>query len=383
MIEKEFFAHIEKHYKSHLPFVAYRKGNDTTVKAVFQKDNVIRTVKDFSESGFVFSPFDSENDTILFPVEHSTTMSFSSILSSERSKNKTIAHKISAFNNSEKEYQQHLKLVASGIKAIENERFEKVVLSRVIDVPVSEENPIPFFQSLLDNYPTAFVYIWYHPEIGLWLGATPETFLHIEGQRFKTMSLAGTQPYLGRMEVDWDEKNSIEQQLVTDFVLESLEPLVDKLQASQVETIKAGQLLHLRSRITGVLKSKNLKDVIDVLHPTPAVCGLPKLVTKAFILDNENYNREFYTGFLGELNLKVSKTRNTNRRNIENNAYNLVKTASELFVNLRCMQIKNQHILIYVGGGVTLGSLPEKEWDETVNKTQTMLNIAHKTGIIY
>ncbi|NOQ91872.1 MAG: isochorismate synthase, partial [Flavobacteriaceae bacterium] len=65
----------------------------------------------------------------------------------------------------------------------------------------------------------------------------------------------------------------------------------------------------------------------------------------------ENYNREFYTGYLGELNIKEQ---------------------SHLFVNLRCMQIKNTKAFIYVGGGITLESNPEKEWVETVTKSEVM-----------
>lgn len=375
MIDIEFFSDLESHYKSQLPFVAYRKPNDASVTAMLQKDNTIHTINDFTECGFIFSPFDSKKDTLLFPLEHSRTISFSPVSPSEISNVSNFEPKTNTSNTSENEHQQHLKLVEKGIKAINDGRFEKVVLSRVEPVPISEGNPIEIFKSLLNNYQTAFIYLWYHPKIGLWLGATPETLLQLEGQRFKTMSLAGTQPYNGSLEVDWDEKNRVEQQLVTDFVLESLQPLVDKLKASKVQTIKAGQLLHLQSRIEGVLKSKNLKEIIHTLHPTPAVCGLPKTVTKNFIMENENYNREFYTGFLGELNLKVSKTRNTNRRNVENNAYNLVKTTSALFVNLRCMQIKDNRILIYVGGGVTKKSNAQKEWEETVSKSFTLKNV--------
>jgi len=104
------------------------------------------------------------------------------------------------------------------------------------------------------------------------------------------------------------------------------------------------------------------------LHPTPAVCGLPKDAAKQFILKNENYNREFYTGFLGEINIKTSISRNSNSRNVENNAYAAVKTVSNLYVNLRCMQISNQEAIIYVGGGITKDSNVEAEWEETVQK---------------
>ncbi|MEM6517510.1 MAG: chorismate-binding protein, partial [Bacteroidota bacterium] len=111
------------------------------------------------------------------------------------------------------------------------------------------------------------------------------------------------------------------------------------------------------------------------LHPTPAVCGFPKLDAKQFILENENYNRQYYTGFLGELNFKNRRTRNTNRRNVENSAYGSFRLESDLFVNLRCMQIIKNEAHIYVGGGVTRDSTPEKEWEETTNKAATMMDV--------
>ena len=66
-----------------------------------------------------------------------------------------------------------------------------------------------------------------------------------------------------------------------------------------------------------------------------------------------------------------TKSRNTNRKNVENNAYQSIKTVTNLFVNLRCLQIKNNQALIYVGGGITKDSNPEKEWEETVAKSLT------------
>ncbi|WP_299335391.1 chorismate-binding protein [uncultured Psychroserpens sp.] len=369
MSEKDFFLHIEKHYTSQLPFVAYRKPNKTIVKALFQNNSTIHIVDDFSENGFIFSPFDSEHATIIFPSEHCN------MITSEMSFSSEIVPKNNRELHDESKREHHVNLVQKGIDHITTDSVKKIVLSRVETVPISEDTPLDIFQSLLNHYQNAFVYIWYHPEIGLWLGATPETLLNVEGQRFKTMSLAGTQPYNGHLNVDWNLKNKEEQQFVTDFIIDGLKPFVERLNSTEAMTIRAGQLLHLKSEIFGTLKPDCLKDVIHTLHPTPAVCGLPKHNAKAFILSNENYNREFYTGFLGELNIKTTKTRNTNRRNVENNAYASVKTTSQLYVNLRCMQIKDQHAMIYVGGGVTKDSNPLEEWDETVNKAQTMLSV--------
>ncbi|OUS00825.1 isochorismate synthase [Flavobacteriales bacterium 33_180_T64] len=375
MDQEDFFSQIATHYKRQLPFVTYRKPNEKGTTAMLQHDDEIHVVTNFNESGFVFSPFDSNAEALIFPVENCE------IVSSEIELNSFTVNRYAEHNRNidqiESSKTHHLKLVQHGIDSIKADIFKKVVLSRTESVPVLEEDALEIFKSLLKTYASAFCYIWYHPKVGLWLGATPETLVNIEGLRFKTMALAGTQPYIDKLDVAWDSKNIDEQEFVTDFIVKELNPLVERLNTSEVKTIKAGQLLHLQSQISGLLKVKGLKDIIFALHPTPAVCGLPKKKTKNFIIDNENYNREFYTGFLGELNIKTSKTRNTNRRNVENNAYATVKTASQLFVNLRCMQFKNQQALIYVGGGITIDSNPEEEWEETVSKTRTMLSVLY------
>ena len=96
------------------------------------------------------------------------------------------------------------------------------------------------------------------------------------------------------------------------------------------------------------------------MHPTPAVCGLPRNNAKDFVLKNENYHRSFYTGFLGEINME---DKNLNSKN------------SSLFVNLRCMEIRNEKASIYVGGGITKDSVAKKEWEETVSKSKTMKKV--------
>ena len=110
--------------------------------------------------------------------------------------------------------------------------------------------------------------------------------------------------------------------------------------------------------IEGVINKKsNLKEVVSVLHPTPAVCGFPMQKAKKFIFENEGYDRSYYTGFLGELNIKGDY---------------INKPKSDLFVNLRCMQVVKNMAHIYVGCGITKDSIPEKEFLETVNKSMTM-----------
>lgn len=355
----DFFTKITDQFANKLPFVAYRKPNEIFVNALFQSDSTINYVDDYSEEGFVFAPFDNTQKPVLLSFDNSLTTIFN--------------HQNCELVNNEIELvlsgkEQYEKLISEGITAIKQTNLKKVVLSRVEEVTLKKSCPITLFKRALEQYQNAFVFVWYHPKIGCWLGATPEVLLSTRNNHFKTMALAGTQVFSDNL--IWEEKEKDEQQIVTDYIAESLKSKELKFQIGESYTTNAGHLAHIRTDITGSFFGSNLGDIISVLHPTPAVCGLPKLESKAFILENELYNRTFYTGFLGELN-KTSQ-RHKNRRNTENFAYRITTKSSDLYVNLRCMELKNDTVKIYVGGGITASSNPEKEFIETCNKTKTM-----------
>ena len=346
--------------KGGLPFVVYRHPKSDFIKAFFQKTDTLFYAKDYQGSGFVFAPFDNREPSILFPLSESvrfnanTTKSFI-----EDERNETVSE-----SSSEDSKAKHIDLVKNGIQFLEKNNFKKVVLSRKETIMQKKFDVIGGFKKLLLNYKDAFVYCWFHPKVGLWLGATPETLLNVTNNTFSTMALAGTQIYDVDSKVVWQPKEVEEQQLVTDFIREQLNKCqfersreLNTFKVSKPYTVKAGNLLHLRTDISGKLTEQlTLKEIINLLHPTPAVCGVPKQEAKDFILQNEKYSRQFYTGFLGELNL--NKT-------------------SNLYVNLRCMQVLNDQIEIYVGGGITKDSNPESEWKETVAKSKVMMYILH------
>lgn len=369
MDRDSFFNALEYQYKNKLPFVVYSRPIDSVIKCWLQDNDELHTTSDFAESGFVFSPFDLKKQSILFPEKFSKhhILEINYLEVDESITESTIS------NSNET---RHVHLVSKGIEAIKNGNLEKVVLSRVETKAQSDDNPFTIFKRLFNKYKNAMVYCWFHPNVGLWLGATPELLFKVEGKQLTTISLAGTQPFSQEQAVIWTEKEIKEQQIVTDYITHQIQPYTNQIKVQDVETVRAGNLMHLKTRIKSRLTdSSNLKSIINALHPTPAVCGFPKEEAKTFILQNENYNREYYTGFLGELNLKHTKTRNTNRHNVENNAYSVVKTQSNFYVNLRCVQLKNETAFIYVGGGITKDSQAINEWQETVNKTKTIGNV--------
>lgn len=374
MNDVKIFHKAEKYLNEKLPFVIYRKACpqeeiNFSIKGFFQEDDKIHTIKDFTESGFVIAPFDFKNPTIIIPSNKAEKLNENVSLSGKID----LAPPIMGEDEVAKKH--HINLVLKGIEVIKKHQLQKVVLSRKFEVP-TQRHPIAIFQRLLQYYPTAFVYCWYHPKVGLWLGATPETLLKTSGQNLETMALAGTKSALENAKPQWTPKEIEEQQLVTDFIKKTLEGKVTDLSVGKVVNIRAGNLWHLKCDVYGRLEHKeNLKQILEEFHPTPAVCGVPKEAAKRFILEHENYNREFYTGFIGELNMKKEKYQTAESQRFENTTNKDRSENTEFFVNLRCMQIDKNACQVYVGGGIVADSQPESEWKETVNKSRTMLDV--------
>ena len=374
MTSEAFFNALSGQYKEQRPFVAYRKPGKAAVKALLQKDATLHQTSEYTESGFVFAPFHDSEPSLLIPSEHSVSMTLESGYTITDIKTEAIPE------HDGHDEEQHKALVQKGIEAISNGQFQKVVLSRCETIPVTNTDPFTFFRRLLTLYPTAFVYCWFHPETGMWLGATPEILLSRNEQELTTMALAGTQSYEGTMNANWTDKEMNEQQIVTDYIVNTLKPLTDSLTVSEVQTVRAGGLLHLRTDIKAIIESKgSLREIIRALHPTPAVCGLPKTAAKQFIIKQEHYKRAYYTGFLGELNvtdsgLQTIRNQKSEIRNQKPETRNQ-KPTTQLFVNLRCMKLQDNKAFIYVGGGITKDSKPENEWKETVHKTKTMKHV--------
>ncbi|MDR6843464.1 isochorismate synthase [Flavobacterium granuli] len=351
-----FFEKVKQQQQQNLPFVLYCKPNSDAIIGMFQENNNLYDVVDFTEKGFVLSSFDGHKSYII-PEEYSEIMHFT-FDKKEVSENE----KEFAFPN-EIVKANYERLVAKGIEAIRENEFQKVVLSRKETIDLLDFDLVATFENLVQLYPATFVYCFYHPKIGIWMGATPEQLLKVEDDIFETMALAGTQKNTGYEGVVWKNKEKQEQQFVTDYIVSELNKVSKSILVSEPYSIKAGSIWHIKTDISGQLNStKNLKEVVGLLHPTPAVCGLPKVESQQFILENENYDRTFYTGYLGELNSSSASD----------------KTSSDLFVNLRCMEIimdldfKMVKANLFMGCGITKDSVPEKEWEESVNKSMTM-----------
>ncbi|MFM7729112.1 MAG: chorismate-binding protein, partial [Flavobacteriales bacterium] len=205
---------------------------------------------------------------------------------------------------------------------------------------------------LCGRYQNACVYALHHPTFGTWVGATPELLLHKKGSAYHTVSLAGTQSFSN--ELQWSEKLLREQQLVTDFIEQSILHCNGKIEKIHGPyTSQAGPLAHLKTDIHfSSEESSNL--ILTELQPTPAVCGLPREAARTFIHSHSNFERRLYAGRLG---------------------IHFPTDDDIHFVNLRCMQVFVDHFELHVGGGIVAGSNAEEEWNETEIKANVLRNL--------
>jgi isochorismate synthase len=326
---------------------------------------------------FVFDK-NEDFDEIISPSPFDATFSeFQSIVNSELSSNslKVPVNEKRQINDNEVKGNEHLRftnIVEKGISAIRAGEMQKVVLSRTKEIILDNDFEVfEAFDKLCSTYPNAFVSVVSLPHLGIILmGASPERLVSQDKNGiFRTMALAATQSAFDKdgqpivpSEAMWRQKEIEEQSLVCRYIINCFKKIrLREYDEEGPKTTIAGNLMHLQTDFivdTQFVNFPQLASVmLELLHPTSAVCGMPKTPATQFILENEGYDREFYSGFLGPINIDQE---------------------SHIFVNLRTMKLQKKMATLYAGCGITADSNPEKEWLETEMKCQTLLDIIDK-----
>lgn len=348
--------------KQNRSFVIYRAPKQEPILLIQSSDNLLRlgSLEELSGcTGFVFAPFRITDSSPLILMNPDVVIKgWEGIATFLSNQDTSLATNIpDAVCSASNHYDTYKKAFSSFINSLRDNQFEKLVLSRTAvypkDTTFSAEQA---FYNACDKYEDAFVYLFHSTETGTWLGSTPEILLSGEAGLWKTVALAGTLPYQQAILPDaWNEKNSREQQLVADYVRKQLTAFGVEPTETEPFTVRAGELAHLKSEFAFPLSQcDRLGNLLELLHPTPAVCGLPKEEAYRFILANEGYDRRYYSGFVGWLH---------------------PQGATDLYVNLRCMEIEERCLTLYAGGGLLSRSELDSEWNETEDKLQTMLAI--------
>jgi isochorismate synthase len=255
----------------------------------------------------------------------------------------------------------YLDLVNESISAVTQRRLEKIVPARTKVIDTQALSPIDLYFELTRKYPNAFIYLISVKNLGTWIGATPELLLRVEDARwFQTVSLAGTQPFrddLRLSQVAWTQKEIEEQALVSRYIINCFKKIrLREFEEHGPKTVLAGNLMHLKTTFNVDMQETNFPQLgsvmLELLHPTSAVCGMPREDALQFLNDHEHLDRKLFSGYLGPVRY-ANKT--------------------SLYVNLRCLEYHGSSSTLYAGAGITEDSDPEKEVNETEMKFNTIL----------
>ncbi|MDA0712405.1 MAG: isochorismate synthase [bacterium] len=256
--------------------------------------------------------------------------------------------------------------VKSLLVDIEQHLVQKVVLARTITYVANDDiDGLKLIAELKNQVTTAFVFYVQLEKAKAFLGASPEQLFSRKGRRINTEAQAGTRP-LGinsnevtrfSQELLASKKDELEQWYVLNEINAVLTDLCDDFGVIvEREIVKSSHVQHLRTRLGGILKENiNDLDILNSLHPTAAVCGLPK--TQAFIqiAKAELFDRGLYAGAIGYVGLN----------------------SAEFCVAIRCAYLERNQIVLYAGAGIVQGSVPEAEWHETQNKMSMFDRVLH------
>jgi salicylate biosynthesis isochorismate synthase len=244
--------------------------------------------------------------------------------------------------------------------------LKKVVLARADHLTAprgSGFDPMGTVCALRRQHPTAFSFAISNGKGDVFLGATPETLVRVSGGVVSTQALAGTAPRglnQGEDERYGDallssQKERGEHQLVVDAIVEGLAPLCSRTDVPEVPQLtKLNHVQHLMTPISGYLnRPVHLLDMVDRLHPTPALGGWPRGEAITWIEDKEPLERGWYGGPVGWLD----------------------QWGEGVFaVAIRSALIRGESAWVYAGAGIVEASNPDNEWRETCLKLDTAMS---------
>jgi isochorismate synthase len=246
------------------------------------------------------------------------------------------------------------KVVAAAVDAIEAGAFEKVVAARAIDLAVEALDPWALLHRLRGEHLVRFAF---GRGDAIFLGATPERLVALDGREVLTEALAGSIAALpgASQELLASDKDHREHQVVVAEILRSLDPFCSALLAPPTPSIRAlRHLLHLVTPIRGEARGAlHVLDLVGALQPTPAVCGLPREAAASWLRAHEGLDRGWYAGPVGWFD---------------------GQGRGAFAVALRSALLRGSSARLFVGAGLVRGSTPEGELRETALKARSLLD---------
>ena len=263
--------------------------------------------------------------------------------------------------------QGYADMVVEALRRIASTPLEKVVLARQLKVEADRLLDHAYIASRLARDPSVTTYAVPLPLAGgplrTLVGGTPELLVARRGERVFSNPLAGSarrradprQDQEVARELSASDKNLREHAAVVECILDLLAPYCSQLVAPAGPSLQTtASMWHLGTQIEGTLKDDSVSaaELAALLHPTPAVGGLPTASALALIDELEPFDRGFYAGSVGWVDRDGD---------------------GEWYIALRCGEICERSIALYAGAGIVSGSDPEAETQETSAKFLALL----------
>ncbi|NTW49141.1 MAG: isochorismate synthase, partial [Chlorobiales bacterium] len=260
-------------------------------------------------------------------------------------------------------------MIEQSLKCFANGEMEKIVLARKTTIKFDRHlQPFVFMRHLRRDISRAF-HFYFQPCANCgFIGATPERLYKRTGRTIETEAVAGTRPRSAAVEEDErlgnellnSEKDAREHDYVRQTIRQVITDLCDQIEANgEVTLLKLSRVQHLYNRFKArLLEGCSDAEILQQLHPTPAVGGVPKAAAVQKIAMLEPFDRGWYTGPVGWVS----------------------RNGAEFAVALRCGLIEGDRLHVFTGAGIVQGSDPESEWAEIEDKLASFLSVTSKNG---
>lgn len=253
--------------------------------------------------------------------------------------------------------------VGTAVESVKNGDLQKVVLAQSLQAELASEFSVPdVLGRLAATYPECYRFMLTPSEGATFFGATPERLVSLRGRTVRTEALAGS---TGRgdtpAEDEWlaaelldSEKDIHEHELVANAVRDQLEPYAASVRIGERAIRRLATVQHLKTSITAELADdEHILSLVEALHPTPAVGGLPPDAALRTIRETEAFDRGWYAAPIGWVDAAGNGT---------------------FAVGIRSAVASEQTATLFAGAGIVADSDPDREWDEVQLKYRPMLD---------
>ncbi len=245
--------------------------------------------------------------------------------------------------------------------AVGRGRVDKVVLARQVDVSAEAPIDVPAVLRRLEADSPASTVFAISRGARTFLGATPERLVRTEGHEFRTVAMAGSvrrgsdddEDARLASELLANEKEREEHRVVVDMLRQTLDPLSARLDVEpSASVVRFRHIQHLVTLVGGRLREQaGILDLVERLHPTPAVGGAPRELALALLHDEERLDRGWYAGPVGWLDRRGD---------------------GEFVVAIRSGVVNGSSASLFAGCGIVADSEPAREWEESQVKLRVL-----------